>query len=345
MNGFEKMKLRTSISGNSIRNEKILDSRYALSQDNENDPSYCNTFFRWIAGEESHVGEQIHPRIYGRKASSDRIEQKIQTLYEEITNIGDLFFDEKDGSYWICTEIFNMNEISWNGKLIKCNYTLTFQNSTGTILSYPCITSDKTFSEDENTIITLGANKKSVLLPFDDNTKLLEVGNRMYVDKRDNPTPYQIIGDIDTTTYNYGDKGLIYFIMQQDTSNHPNDRPDLGICGYIEPNSSNTGNTVNVNIICSSSSFNNKIKLGVTYNFIASITDVDGNPVASVDPEFSMDTNYSGLLVLTDNNNGTCNIKVNSSASSLVSKQVVLTCIENVSGQSASTTLTIAALY
>lgn len=156
-------------------------------------------------------------------------------------------FDIKSGDYvsyrneeWMVVSRINIVDDAYKScQIYLCNWTLKFQSKDGDILSYPCITSNKTFSENANqTVISLGENKKSILLPFDENTSLLSVGKRMYVDKRAKPTPYKIIGDIDTTTYNYGDKGLICFIMEQDiienNSQYP-DRPDLGVCDYFEP--------------------------------------------------------------------------------------------------------------
>lgn len=137
--------------------------------------------------------------------------------------------------YWLATEFVNDNRMYQNAVITLCTYTLKFQSPTGTILSYPCITSTKSFSNDESNVITLPSNKKSILLPFDENTALLTTGKRMYVDKRTNPTPYEIIGDIDTTSFSYGDKGLIFFVMEQSLKETTNDRPDLGICNYFEP--------------------------------------------------------------------------------------------------------------
>ena len=147
-----------------------------------------------------------------------------------------------ENNTWLIISFIGNNGVYEKAIMQLCNYTIKFQSPNGTILSYPCITSNKTFSENANqTVISLGENKKSILLPFNENTSLLPVGKRMYVDKRTNPTPYRIIGDIDTTTYNYGDKGLIYFIMEQDlienNSQYP-DRPDLGICNYFESTTS-----------------------------------------------------------------------------------------------------------
>lgn len=118
-----------------------------------------------------------------------------------------------------------------------CNYTLLFQSPTGVILSYPCITSSKSFNQDESKIITLPSNQKSILCCFDENTSLIKTDDRFYVDKLNNTT-WHVIGAVDNTSFNYGDKGLIYFIVEQDleqnNTEYP-DRPDLGVCNYFEP--------------------------------------------------------------------------------------------------------------
>jgi hypothetical protein len=119
----------------------------------------------------------------------------------------------------------------------QCNYTLLFQLPIDySIVSVPCITSDKTFSIDESKTIALGANKQSILLPRNVDTLTLKTDRRVYIDIR-NETPYKLL-DPNTTSYNYGEKGLIYIIANQDTAQNTSeykDRPDLGICNYHEP--------------------------------------------------------------------------------------------------------------
>lgn len=238
MNGFEKMKLRASVSGNSIREEKINDSRNVLKEDNENDPSYCKTMFIWRAGSVNEKSNQIHPRIYNRKYStSNGVTQKIQTLYDEKINIGDLFIDEKDNSFWMCSEIYDMDEISWNGLLKECTYILKFQSSDGTILSYPCITTNRIqgTGDKETNVITLPDGRKKVVLSLDENTILLDNERRLYLDTHPTkPRPY-IITFVDRTIGNYGDKGYLEIYLQEDQNNHSTDRIDLGICDYKEP--------------------------------------------------------------------------------------------------------------
>ena len=146
--------------------------------------------------------------------------------------VGD--YVEWANSHWLVIEADIDDELCIDGKIQQCNYTLKFQSPTGTILSYPCYTSNNKFSNDENKTITLNSNQKSILLPKDENTLTLKSDRRLFVDTR-NQSPYKIIGDIDTTTYNYGDKGLIELLVEQDELKASSiDRVDLGICDYFE---------------------------------------------------------------------------------------------------------------
>lgn len=159
----------------------------------------------------------------------------IQSLPNETFSVGD-YVIYKTLTYLI-TKVNGDDEVYTKGSMQLCNYTLKFQSPTGTILSYPCITSTKSFNQDESKIITLPSNQKSILCCFDENTSLIKTDDRFYVDKLNNTT-WHVIGAVDNTTFNYGDKGLIYFIVEQDleqnNTEYP-DRPDLGVCNYREP--------------------------------------------------------------------------------------------------------------
>jgi hypothetical protein len=160
----------------------------------------------------------------------------IQSLPNEIFSVGD-YVKYKTLTYLI-TKVNGDDEVYTKGSMKQCNYTLKFQHpDTGVILSYPCITSTKSFNQDESKIITLPSNQKSILCCFDENTSLIKTDDRFYVDKLNNTT-WHVIGAVDNTSFNYGDKGLIYFIVEQDleqnNTEYP-DRPDLGVCNYFEP--------------------------------------------------------------------------------------------------------------
>ncbi len=164
-----------------------------------------------------------------------------------------------------------------------CNYVLKFQIDNGDILSYPCVTSGSTYSNDNNKTVNLPENQKSVLLPYDDYTSELRVDRRLYLDKRTvKPSAYRIIGDTDTTTYSYGEKGLIYFIAEISTESS-NDRADLGICNYKD-------------VVISE---DNDINTGVTYSIITTNKDllVNNSIVANAIPYESDGTENNSILL------------------------------------------------
>lgn len=160
----------------------------------------------------------------------------IKSRPNEDFKIGDIVVWNNNN--WLVTAKDTGNQVYTSGKMELCNYTLPFQSPTDySILYYPCITSGKTYSNDENQVITLPSNQKSILLPFDEYTNSLSTGKRLFVDKT-YKVPYEILGSVDNTTYNYGDKGLIYFIvkesqLQETDGALPKDNQALGICNYI----------------------------------------------------------------------------------------------------------------
>jgi hypothetical protein len=169
--------------------------------------------------------------------TTDPYKKKIKTRPDEDVSVGDLIAWEDNN--WLVTDKDFGNQVYTTATMQQCNYIIKFQSPDGTILSYPCITSGKSFNNDENKVITLPSNQKSVLCCFTDDTKMLKTGRRLFIDRL-NETPFKIIGSVDNTTYNYGDKGLIYFVTEQDELQQsdgtlPKDRPDLGICNYFVP--------------------------------------------------------------------------------------------------------------
>lgn len=310
MNGFEKMKLRTSISGNSIRNEKILDSRFILSQANENDPSYCDTFFRWDSKNTHQIGDRIHPRFYNRKASYGKIEQKIQTLYEEKINMGDLFINTKDNSYWMCVEIFDMNEISWNGKLEQCNYTLKFQHpKTGEILSYPCI--DKTTNTvgiDENKVITTGSSVHTIKLPFDGVTKTIRKDKRFFIDRCENTT-YKVT-NVNNTEFVYDDVGVLALTLKEDSSYNP--QTDVnGVCEYFSPTVAPTSNPNTTKNTYSLLKTSGDLLIGGKFRTLTAVCYNSDNTInndININWTFTYPTDYDSLFTVTYPSNRTATI-------------------------------------
>jgi hypothetical protein len=73
-----------------------------------------------------------------------------------------------------------------------------------------------------------------ITLPSDENTIALNTPQRFYLDKNmDSPTSF-IVTQNDTTSHNYGKKGLVKLTVYEYPNNTDADRPDLGICDYID---------------------------------------------------------------------------------------------------------------
>lgn len=160
----------------------------------------------------------------------------IISLPNETFNTGD-YVTYKELIYLV-TFTDGDDEIYTTGKMELCTYTLKFQHpKTGEILSYPCITSNRIqgIGEKENNIMTLPAGNKVVLLPFDENTILLQNSAtkiwRFFVDNHPiNPRPYKLTF-ADTTSRH----GLVELYCTEDELIPNKDRIDLGICDYFEP--------------------------------------------------------------------------------------------------------------
>lgn len=167
-----------------------------------------------------------------------------------LTQIGVLqtgMFIYFENEYWLVTGRPGNNGIYDKTIMQECNWNLKWQDETGAILSYPCVTSSKSFGEDADKVITLPSNQKYILLPFNEHTSKLKADDRFFVDRKNPPTPYKIIGDTDTTSY----MGLIQILVEADIL-RDGDNIELGVCDYVKsdvtlPPKDNTYSSVSIN--------------------------------------------------------------------------------------------------
>jgi hypothetical protein len=217
--------------GNTYRENIINDSKRITEALFEDDASANLNIIHW------KDNAQVKCRIYDEKTVSKIVTASFQVLKDSTLDIGDIIYDTKENKYWLCIEIYNIGDIIKEGKIQLCNFTIKFQSSDGTILSYPCISTNRIqgTGDKESDIMTLPDGRKKVVLPCDENTLLLRNDDRFYLDKHPTePRPYRITF-VDTTALNYGEKGLIEIYCVEDQAK-TDDRPDLGICDYFEPN-------------------------------------------------------------------------------------------------------------
>ena len=239
MQCLKRFNKRMSLSGGSLREESIFNTRELLKETFADDPSFISGIYFWRLGLKEYQYEKpVGIRLYGRSFSAaNGVTVKFQTLHENPVVVGDIIYDTNEGEYLICTEAFNVDNIHYKGKFTLCNWILKWQKKDGTILEYPCYDMNSTqynSGEQSNSHFTIGSSQHMLTLPSDENTVALSTPQRFYLDKNmDSPTSF-IVTQNDTTSHNYGKKGLVKLTVYEYPNNTDTDRPDLGICDYID---------------------------------------------------------------------------------------------------------------
>ena len=236
MSGFDRMKTRLSAHGKNMRDMKIRDAIHIADLEFQNDPSYCDCMFRWVPGENPHSDGLFPIRLYDRKysaANGNRVSFHVRI--DSDIHIGDYLYQENTKQYWICTELYNENEIHLRGLLTECNWFLKWQRPDGTIVEYPCQDINSTqynSGEYSDKVMTLGSSQHMLTLQANSDTISLCTPQRFFV-SLDYSIPY-IITQNDSTTLHFGDNGLVRITVTQDEL-HDDDNQELGICDYFTP--------------------------------------------------------------------------------------------------------------
>ena len=236
MGGYDNFKLRTALDGANSREAKINDARHILALEFTNDPSYCDSMYRWIPGINSHIGDKVDIRLFGRKYSSaNGYTTQFEVQVDDKPDIGDYYFEKELNQYWICTELHNVNHIHVGGKLTMCNWFLKWQNDMGEVIEYPCNDINSTqynSGEAGDKTMTLGSAQHMATVQATPDTIDIRSPLRFFV-SRDYSIPFKVTQN-DTVSNNYGN-GLCKITLTQDQLNLEVDRPDLGLCDYKEP--------------------------------------------------------------------------------------------------------------
>ena len=241
MQCLDKFNKRMRLNGGTLRNEYIRNTKELLNETFADDPSFAFNIYFWRLGLKEYMHEKpIGIRLYDRKFSAaNGVTIKFQTLYNTPVIVGDIIYDADKDEHLICTEAFDIDGIHHEGKFTLCNWILKWQKKDGTILEYPCYDMNSTqynSGEQSNRNFVIGSSQHMLTLPCDENTVELSTPQRFYLDKaKDNPTTF-IVTQNDTTSHNYGKKGLVKVTVYEHPNNPETDRPDLGICDYIDTN-------------------------------------------------------------------------------------------------------------
>lgn len=240
MKCLERFKRKMELSGGSIRGENIQSSRKLLSEVFDDDAAYTLGLYRWRLGLKNYDGEEpVRIRLDGRKQSNaNGITIKFQSEIDTPIVVGDVLYDSLNDEYLLCTEAFLIGDIHYEGVFSLCNWMLRWQlKGTGEIVDYPCHTMNATqynSGEESNKQFTVGSSQHMIKLPYDENTVALKSPQRFYLDRdKKNPLTY-IVTQNDTTSFYFGKKGIVRVTVYEHAGDPARDRPDLGVCDYMD---------------------------------------------------------------------------------------------------------------
>ena len=310
MRCLDKFNNKMKLGGGSLRNENIKNSQQLLESTFQDDASFSLGVYFWELGLKSYKDrESISIRLYKRSFSNaNGVMIKFQTLIDTPVIVGDILYDSKTDEYLICTESFNIDGIHWQGKLTLCNWILKWQNKDGKILEYPCHDVNSTqynSGEQSNRQFTIGSSQHMITLPCDENTVTLSSPQRFFLDKNTvNPTSF-IVTQNDTTSYNYGKKGLVRVTLYECANNNATDRIDLGICDYIDVNDIKTDNANNSFVSKSVISYDTTVikSGGDAQIFIGNFFDNNGREVTGIFPKWDVICDFKDKLEIEESNN------------------------------------------
>ena len=318
MKCLDRFNKRMSLSGGSLREEYIFNTRELLNETFADDPSFAFNIYFWRLGLKEYKNEKaIDIRLYDRKFSAaNGVTVKFQTMYDAPVVVGDIIYNANKDEYLICTEAFDIDGINYEGKFTLCNWILKWQKKDGTILEYPCHDMNSTqynSGEQSNRNFVIGSSQHMITLPCDENTVELSTPQRFYLDKAvNNPTTF-IVTQNDTTSHNYGKKGLVKVTVMEHPNNSETDRPDLGICDYIDMSNQNAVESAPISVMDESS--NKMLKAVIEYDttviksggdsqiFIGKFYDEKGNEVQGAMPYWTITCDFFDKLIVEETNN------------------------------------------
>lgn len=200
---------------------------------------------------------------------------------------------------WLCIESKEFHGMYCHGTFQKCNWLLKWQDKyTGKIHEYWCIDENATqYNSGEMTnksmVFRMGSTQHILTLPYDEHTVLIETPMRFFLDRNPiHPTSYQVTQN-DNTPYNYKGKGLCRISVMQCETDNETDRPDLGICDYIDPENFRHPKGIKTTEIISEDF---KVKSGGSASIFYSIFKEKENTDVTARPQWNIRCDFSDKL-------------------------------------------------
>ena len=203
------------------------------------------------------------------------------------------YYVKHEGTVWIIdTNVANIDGAYLSTRMTRCQHLLRWQNPKGDIIERWSYSSDQTkysTGETGNNTITVGDNQYCLLLPIDQETKLLKREMRFAMDFEDSEEPdiYRLTNrKVNLNNELYFDRGgTMTVTLSFDALNHDKDKRitlsngnEVWICDYIPP-STPLPPSDETTILSANISGRKELKIGFSRTYTATLLDKDGNTV------------------------------------------------------------------
>ena len=220
--------------------------------------------------------------------------KEFQSLPSQEINIGD--YIEWANSHWIVVTCDYDDEIYRDGKLNQCNYLLKWQNELGEIVErWSVIQSASKYNDgtDSNSVITLGSDQLSIIVPIDSETIKLKksMSKKFFIDgNTEDPTTYELTGTGNVPD-TYNGHGITSWIVKECAYTATEDDLKYGVCNYKAIDTLTTPSNPDENPnettdLTATISGNKNLKVGFSRTYTTTITDAEGNNVEWDDEKY-----------------------------------------------------------
>lgn len=281
-----------NINGASSRERTIRSTKSDILNDIKDNPSYKSVL----------VNELRNQYISVTSTKSDN-KKNFVSLPDEFLNIGDSI--QWNNMHWFVTSVDFDDDITRRGTIQQCNRTIKWQNPDNKKIIERWCFCNNPYSSDitENNVLTTLSGKYEVQIPYDNETKIIDVGKRIMLDViGKQPKIYKIdFVDANTNKFSDSDGGFITWTLGSDEYNPNTDNIELMICDYIESDSPTPPTDVKHSYIKG----RNEIKTGYTRKYEAVFYDEQGEVVSGVSPLWSyiLPIGYESYFNIVQNGN------------------------------------------
>ena len=203
---------------------------------------------------------------------------------------GDYIFFEDE--YWIVDGRPGNNKSYEKATLKECQYKLRWQKDDGTIIErwvYLTSSSKYDVGENGNNTIVLSSNNYLITIPNDEDSMTLD-GKRVFIDLSDVPEKVFKITRNDDVLFAHGSHGgTLNLIADKTEFNKETDNQELRLCDYIDSSPTPPSEPTNpdeTEDLSATISGTSNLRIGVTRNYTATLSDKDGNAVQWDDTKY-----------------------------------------------------------